>query len=138
MIIVLFLGAIAGIYFGLWLRRRHRQKHSHDRETMLAAEDATNDLRNKHPGAPSSMTHIAIPSWDGSVLMSGANQTSRNDSVGYSIAGNGKSRADHTVKEMDLGDIGPSSPDEERNGGLAQSLSSKLRKSSKGSRRSRR
>jgi hypothetical protein len=84
------------------------------------------------------MTHIAIPSWDGSVLMNNANQLARNDSADNSMVGKGKFRADPTVKEMDLGDVGPSSPDEERNVGFAHTLSSKLKKSSKSSRRGRR
>jgi hypothetical protein len=73
MVIILAVAAIAAIVLGIWWKRRYNRKHkNHARDTMLAAEDAKNMMKNKHPDAPS-MSQMTMPSWDGSVLMSGAN-----------------------------------------------------------------
>jgi hypothetical protein len=143
MLIVLFLAALAGTFLGLWLKRRHKRKQekTNIRDTMLATEDAKNHLRNKHPDVSSSMSHIQIPSWDGSVLMSGANSKAAQSRDGVTTA-KGKAPAGPTVRETDVNDEGPASQDEERHIGFAQSLSSKLKKkgskSSKSSKKSRR
>jgi hypothetical protein len=141
MLIVLLLAGVAAVFLGLWLKRRHNKKYANNRDTMLAAEDATNHLRNKHPDAPSSMSQIQIPSWDGSVLMSGGNSNSREalGTRGGTGTSKGKTPADSSasIKEMGFDDAGLSSPDEERNVGFAHALTSKIkRKNSKSSRKS--
>jgi type II secretory pathway pseudopilin PulG len=137
MIIVLFIAAIFAIVFGLWLKRRNKRKQERNtnRDTILAAEDATNHLKDKHPDVSSSMSQIQIPNLDGSVVMSGANSKAA-PGVDDATGGKGKGRADPTVRETDHGDAGPSSPDEERHVGFAQSLSTRIKK--KGSKSSRR
>lgn len=54
MVIVLILAAIAGIFGGLWLKRRHQRKQeAKHRDTTLVAEEAAAALRDRHPNTPS-------------------------------------------------------------------------------------
>jgi hypothetical protein len=136
MVIVLALAAIIAIVLGIWWKRRYNRKHkNHTRDTMLAAEDAKNMMKDKHPDAPST-SQLAIPSWDGSVLMSGANSreamASRgldNGSPAAMAAGAPRQKRqpkfDSAVTDMG---VAPSSGDEERRVGFGRSSSSRLKK----------
>jgi type II secretory pathway pseudopilin PulG len=59
MVIVLILAAAAGIWLGLWLKRRHRRKEAEKhRDTTLVAEEAAAALRDRHPSTP---TMVQVP-----------------------------------------------------------------------------
>lgn len=137
MVIVLAVVALIAIFLGIWWKRRYNRKHkNHTRDTMLAAEDAKNMMKNKHPDAPS-MSQMAMPSWDGSVLMSGANSreavASRGlDSGSSAAAAAGTSRQQRQPKyDSAVTETGVSSShgEEERRVGFGRSSSSRLKKS---------
>ncbi|KAF2433427.1 hypothetical protein EJ08DRAFT_647450 [Tothia fuscella] len=134
MVAILVVAAILAIVLGVWWKRRYNRKHrNYTRDTMLAAEDAKKSMQNKHPDAPS-MSTVAIPNWDGSLLMSGANSreamASRNvDNVTPVAAATGKkgrkAKFDSAVTETG---VGSSYGDEERSVGFGRSGSSRLKK----------
>ncbi|TID27248.1 integral membrane protein [Venturia nashicola] len=69
MVIVLFIAGLVGIYVGLYFKRRHDRKHAlggHNRESMLAADEAAQSLRDRHPTnipmkGQQSMSQVNVP-----------------------------------------------------------------------------
>lgn len=52
MVIVLFLAALSGIFLCLYFKRKYDRKHAlggHHRGSMLAADEAAQSLRDRHP-----------------------------------------------------------------------------------------
>lgn len=52
MVIILFIAGIVGIVVGVYFKRRYDRKHAlggHNRESMLAADEAARSLRDRHP-----------------------------------------------------------------------------------------
>jgi len=123
MLIVIFLAAVIGTVLGVWLKRRYKRRNlGHSRDSVLAAEDATKALKNRHPGAESSVSQVQIPTWGSSVLMSGANSReilpSRSvDNITPASRSKGKARIDSSAKEMGVAEepVSPISPDEDVN-----------------------
>jgi hypothetical protein len=69
MIIVLTIAAVAGIFVGLYFKRRYDRRHAlggHNRDSMLAADEAAQSLRDRHPSnipmrGQNSMSQVQLP-----------------------------------------------------------------------------
>lgn len=104
MVIVLFLAAFAGIWLGLWLKRRYERKElEKHRDTTLVAEEAAAALRDRHPETPSM---VQLPNSGGAlqkeVMAHGALGPPMDVAAGSrSSKGKGKGRArDNEVREI--------------------------------------
>jgi hypothetical protein len=80
MLIVLFIAAVVGTVIGVYLKRRYDRRHAlggHRRDSMLAADEAAQSLRDRHPPTHeiskghANVSQVQPPAWDGSASMSG-------------------------------------------------------------------
>jgi hypothetical protein len=138
MVIILILLGVAGIYGGLWLKRRYQRKDDiGEHKSTLMVDEAANALRNRHPESPSM---VELPPSSRNLdreFMSGAiSPVGARDAVGGHRDGQGKGKS--RAHESKLREVTNSLTDEAGDSSLGRSGSRPKSKSSSKRSRSRR
>ncbi|KAE9971521.1 hypothetical protein EG328_005528 [Venturia inaequalis] len=130
MVIVLFIAGLVGIFIGLYFKRRHDRKHAlggHNRETMLAADEAAQSLRDRHPTnipmkGQHSMSQVDMPP----TMQSRESLPSR----GMTVSSMGMRSSDRMdgVMERSLGDVVTNQPSSESIARSGSRLKKSMRK----------
>lgn len=87
-VVVIILAGIAGIFFGLWLKKRHNRKVADLRtqESALQMEEAARAIQSRHPSemtlAPTAAARLSMKSRE---RLSG--YTDADSEIGYAVSG---------------------------------------------------